>query len=522
MKITACMIVKNEQEFLPRCLESIRELVDEIVVVDTGSIDDTVRIAESFGAKVFHHPWNDSFAEARNHSLSHVDGDWIIQIDADEKFVPAQGADLSKDLIKAHLDSVEQDVNAVALQLVDIQQGKPVMRTQAVRIFRVGKVQYKNRVHNAPVYDGFVALLSVGMLEHYGYDLAPEKMRAKFERTHALLMRQLSEEPENTKILYYLCQLHGMAGNREECLRWGREYLNEAVERDQQYDQTVLYTLGKTLVDMGRHEEALDCVYRGLADIPNDPDLGLVLSDIGSMTKNPRMLANGCRAYLDGVTALAQSPTAFGGRFLFSIREDILAVQLFRLFSTSLQEALFSLEKLRPYLGGNDTIKAETEELVRMFQTSVLGQNLETSPTAKPDSPFKIVHEPHGKATVGRNCHIKNSAFIDVTGGVTIGDNVIISDNVHVHTHDHRIDRDEPINDQTDKYGVIASSLVIEDDVWLGAGCQVLNSVTRIPRGTVVGAGAILTKNPKCEFGIFVGNPAVMVNKRTRRQAEAA
>ena len=67
--LSACMIVKNEEELLPRCLESIKDAVDEIIVVDTGSTDRTVEIAESFGAKVYHHPWNDDFSAARSHAL---------------------------------------------------------------------------------------------------------------------------------------------------------------------------------------------------------------------------------------------------------------------------------------------------------------------------------------------------------------------------------------------------------------------------------------------------------------------
>ena len=82
--LSACMIVKNEEKFLAQCLNSIKDAVDEIIIVDTGSTDKTVEIAQSFGAKVYHHPWRNSFSEARNHSLSYATCDWILQIDADE------------------------------------------------------------------------------------------------------------------------------------------------------------------------------------------------------------------------------------------------------------------------------------------------------------------------------------------------------------------------------------------------------------------------------------------------------
>src|SRR5262249_55021054 len=81
LRLSLCMIVKDEEEMLPGCLEPVRDYVDEIIVVDTGSSDRTVEIAESFGAKVIDFPWNGSFADARNVSLEAATGDWIIYLD---------------------------------------------------------------------------------------------------------------------------------------------------------------------------------------------------------------------------------------------------------------------------------------------------------------------------------------------------------------------------------------------------------------------------------------------------------
>ena len=83
--VSLCMIVKDEQERISGCLESVNGLVDEIIVVDTGSGDRTKEIARSCGAKVFSFPWTGNFAEARNESLRHATGDWIIFLDADER-----------------------------------------------------------------------------------------------------------------------------------------------------------------------------------------------------------------------------------------------------------------------------------------------------------------------------------------------------------------------------------------------------------------------------------------------------
>src|SRR5205807_2544463 len=80
LSLTLCMIVRDEESMLPRCLEAVKDAVDEIVVVDTGSTDGTVAIAESFGAKVLHHEWSGDFAAARNVSFDAATSDWIVYL----------------------------------------------------------------------------------------------------------------------------------------------------------------------------------------------------------------------------------------------------------------------------------------------------------------------------------------------------------------------------------------------------------------------------------------------------------
>src|SRR4030095_859845 len=80
-KLSLCMIVKNEQRWLEDCLNSVKELVDELIIVDTGSQDSTVEIARRFGGKVCDHPLTGDFSEARNRSLGYATGDWILVLD---------------------------------------------------------------------------------------------------------------------------------------------------------------------------------------------------------------------------------------------------------------------------------------------------------------------------------------------------------------------------------------------------------------------------------------------------------
>ena len=84
VKLSACLIVKNEEQRLAQCLDSLRSLANEIIVVDTGSSDRTVTIAQEYQARVFHFAWNDDFSQARNYAIAQAKGEWILVIDADE------------------------------------------------------------------------------------------------------------------------------------------------------------------------------------------------------------------------------------------------------------------------------------------------------------------------------------------------------------------------------------------------------------------------------------------------------
>ncbi|WP_312469780.1 glycosyltransferase [Neobacillus sp.] len=84
-KVSLCMIVKDEEQLLPACLDSVKSIIDEMIIVDTGSTDSTIQIAGQFGAEIWTIPWEDDFSKARNVALEHATGDWILHLDADEQ-----------------------------------------------------------------------------------------------------------------------------------------------------------------------------------------------------------------------------------------------------------------------------------------------------------------------------------------------------------------------------------------------------------------------------------------------------
>lgn len=202
--VAACMIVRNEEELLPGCLDSIRDWVDELIVVDTGSTDSTVEISESYGAKLHRQEWTNDFSYHRNYSIEQADSEWILIIDADER------------LVRDDIPSLQTIINdgqyaAISLNVINVY-GREEEKTtflNSVRLFtKDSGLRYDGIVHNRlQIPNDMKVLRTRARIKHLGYDLTPEKMQAKFDRSRALLERQLTENENDHHALYNLAQL---------------------------------------------------------------------------------------------------------------------------------------------------------------------------------------------------------------------------------------------------------------------------------------------------------------------------
>jgi tetratricopeptide (TPR) repeat protein len=203
-RISACMIVKDEEKLLPECLLSIRDWVDEIVLVDTGSSDRTREIAQEFGARVIEQPWSGDFSHHRNFSIEQASGDWIFIIDADERFI-LEDVPTVIDAMRAGRFKV------LSVGVFNVYGRDEERRTfcNSYRFFRRDlNLRYTGIVHNALELPPDVAVLrTTARIKHLGYDLSAEQMSAKFERTRALLQKQLSENPDDVFALFNYSEL---------------------------------------------------------------------------------------------------------------------------------------------------------------------------------------------------------------------------------------------------------------------------------------------------------------------------
>ncbi len=229
MKISACMIAKNEEKVIARCIESYREAVDEIIVVDTGSADQTVAIAKSLGAKVFHFKWIDDFAAAKNYALSKAKGDWIVFLDADEYFAYGTGGN-----IRPFLQKLDKAFGGVACRMHNLNEvsGKITSEITHIRIFKNDKhLRYINPIHEKLNYRRQGAKLQVHVadrqeliIHHTGYSTNISKEKA--ERNLALLLKQLDgDTAAKPEYFYYIADTYFALEEYDKVIRYIRLFL---------------------------------------------------------------------------------------------------------------------------------------------------------------------------------------------------------------------------------------------------------------------------------------------------------
>jgi glycosyltransferase involved in cell wall biosynthesis len=201
------MIVKNEEKNIERALTWGKKMVCEQIVVDTGSTDRTVEIAERMGAKVFHFEWIDDFSAAKNFALSKAEGNWIAFFDADEYVSSEDTVYLSK--ILEHMNSTT-GCNMIFLPIVNLtDDGRTGSVVSQVRIFRNSEFKYKGRIHEhlVPVRADVQSLPSVCHdinILHTGYTAAAYAETNKLDRNVEMLRRELNLNPDDPDVMAYL------------------------------------------------------------------------------------------------------------------------------------------------------------------------------------------------------------------------------------------------------------------------------------------------------------------------------
>lgn len=229
--LSVCLIVRNEEADIHDCILSIKEIADEIVVVDTGSADKTVEIAGAIGARVFSEKWENDFSKARNQCLSRATGRWVLFIDADERLTAE-----SLEPLRAILSTEPDRPVVYAVKFLNMTDTGAVNSLHcAPRLFtRLPQISFRERLHEQIWDSEREAVIDYSIredivLEHYGYRKSIFKARNKTGRNESILLDMIRENPESWYPRYnYGRQIVTPESSDERC-REALEHLEKAI-----------------------------------------------------------------------------------------------------------------------------------------------------------------------------------------------------------------------------------------------------------------------------------------------------
>jgi glycosyltransferase involved in cell wall biosynthesis/Flp pilus assembly protein TadD len=280
-RVSLTMIVKNEEHNLGDCLQSVADLVDEIVIADTGSSDGTKEIARQFGAKVVEFPWVNSFSAARNEALRHATGDWIFWMDADDRLDEANRRKLQEvfaGLPNGRLLGYNMKVSC----LPGPDQESPTV-VDHIRLFpNHAQIRWKYRIHEQIL----VAIRKLGgtvewtdvTVQHVGYQDA-DVHRRKGDRNFALLQLDYQDDPDDPYTLFNLGNMYHEYKRYDEAI----DLLTKSLRRSEPSDSIVrkLYSLiAQCRVGLAEYEAAVSMCREGRTYYPNDIELLFVESGV--------------------------------------------------------------------------------------------------------------------------------------------------------------------------------------------------------------------------------------------------
>ena len=208
VKLSLCMIVRDEAAMLPGFLERVRGLWDELVVVDTGSTDSTVQLLEDEGGRVLHKPWRQDFAEARNFSIEAATGDWILFLDPDEYVSPA-----FVDQVQAVISIPGAGAATVLMQ--DLREDGHMQEARLIRMFRrYPDIRFRHAIHEDVAETLLPRLRSKGHtivnidapITHHGYRKDIAQARNKKERDTAIIHATLLKDPDDLYLHFKLLE----------------------------------------------------------------------------------------------------------------------------------------------------------------------------------------------------------------------------------------------------------------------------------------------------------------------------
>ncbi len=288
-KISLCMIVKDEEASLDKCLESVQGVADEMIIVDTGSTDSSADIARRHGARVLSYPWQNDFSEARNFALEAASGDWVLVLDADEE-LPDDTRARIKDVVKtSNADGFELVVRS-PMPETDILKFEDV---KIVRLFRNKKefryvMPIHEQIRQSIEKNGGVVQAADLMIVHHGYSSGMAQGKGnRAQRNLGILSNAVSSSPRNPYLHYQLGVTLMSMGRRDEAYNELKNVLRLEYESMGAPVLERFYTkLSQLALEKNRNEEAIQYARKSLGYNPaNSISMYVVAVSLLSMNR---------------------------------------------------------------------------------------------------------------------------------------------------------------------------------------------------------------------------------------------
>lgn len=264
MALSVCMIVKNEGKALASCLASVKEIANEIVIVDTGSTDNTKEIAKKFGAKIFDYQWTDDFSSARNFSLSKATKEWILVIDADELLEPQDSQGIMRLISMPRYDAFSliqrtyvNDSNLFSTRMKIPRYGfSSYFDVEVVRLFKNNNgYKYEGQVHelvDKSLKDASIARSDV-VLHHIEHLKGEEAVKQKQIRYLEILKKELLKNPDEEKLL---CDAALITFHFLDDFEEAKKYLETALKAHPKSTRAMML-FGQMFANRGNADEAI-------------------------------------------------------------------------------------------------------------------------------------------------------------------------------------------------------------------------------------------------------------------------
>lgn len=269
-RLALVMIARNEAHCIERCLKSAMHYVDEMIVLDTGSTDNTASIAERLGAKVRSFAWKDDFSAARNAALEQSNAEWNLVLDADE-WIEAGAEQLHPRVLGS-----DPFIGLVPIaSYFDLHGRVEASISWIPRILPMG-IRYQGRIHEQPL-SGLRRRHLPLQIGHDGYRIA--KLKQKKGRNNALLLKELAEKPFDAYLQYQLGKDYEIYEDYENAVRHFTEALRLSDAGDA-FRHDLVIRIIFSLKQANQHEQAIHLAEREFPNWQNSPDFFFCLADL--------------------------------------------------------------------------------------------------------------------------------------------------------------------------------------------------------------------------------------------------